>query len=65
MSVFLSSSLAAARQLNIAPVLQETPVWCWLASMEMALKHYNVPNLSPGGSYQCGLVAKPWAVSAP
>ena len=25
--------------------------------MEMTLKHYNVPNLSQGGSYQCGLVA--------
>ncbi len=55
--VLLAPSLADARQLNIAPVLQETPVWCWLASMEMSLKHYNVPYLSPGASYQCGLVA--------
>lgn len=56
-NVLSYSSRTEARQLSIAPVPQETPVWCWLASMEMTLKHYNVPNLSQGGSYQCGLVA--------
>jgi hypothetical protein len=56
-TVLHTSSIVEARQLNIAPVFQETPVWCWLASMEMSLKHYGVPNLNPGGDYQCGLVA--------
>ncbi len=43
--------------LNIAPVVQQTEVWCWAASTEMVLRHYGLPNLNGFGNYQCGVVA--------
>jgi hypothetical protein len=42
--------------LNILPVRQETAVWCWLAVGEMVFRYYQLPNLNPGGDYQCGIV---------
>jgi hypothetical protein len=48
------SSSVEVGQLNMAPVFQPTPVWCWLASTETSLKHYGVPDLNPGGDDQCG-----------
>lgn len=48
---------AASERLDIPPVVQQTPVWCWAAAGEMALRHLNVPNLNPFGNYQCGIVA--------
>jgi hypothetical protein len=46
----------AAGVLPIAPVVQETPEWCWLAIGEMIFRHYGVPNANPNGDYQCGIV---------
>jgi len=42
--------------LPIAPVEQQTQVWCWLATGEMIFKHFGVPNLNPNGNYQCGII---------
>ncbi|MFT3912412.1 MAG: hypothetical protein QM737_23495 [Ferruginibacter sp.] len=42
--------------LYISPVMQETEVWCWLAVAEMVFKYYELPNVNPGGDYQCGIV---------
>jgi hypothetical protein len=43
--------------LPIAPVYQETPVWCWAAVGEMVFRHYDVPTINPVGDFQCGIVA--------
>lgn len=48
---------AASQRLDIPPVVQQTPVWCWAAAGEMALRHLNIPSLNPVGNYQCGIVA--------
>lgn len=42
--------------LLIPPVRQETNVWCWLAVGEMVFRYYQLPNVNPGGDYQCGIV---------
>jgi len=46
-----------AASLQIDPVLQQTEVWCWAATVEMVLRHFGLPNLNEGGNYQCGVVA--------
>lgn len=43
--------------LQIAPIAQQTEVWCWAATAEMVFRHYSLPNLNPAGNYQCGVVA--------
>lgn len=48
---------SAARVLNIAPIAQQTEVWCWAASAEMVFRYYGLPNLNPAGNFQCGIVA--------
>jgi Peptidase_C39 like family len=47
----------SAKTLNIEPIAQQTEVWCWAAATEMIFKHYSLPNINPGGNYQCGIVA--------
>jgi hypothetical protein len=47
---------AKASELDITPVAQETSEWCWAASAEMVFTHYGVPNLNPGGNFQCAVV---------
>jgi hypothetical protein len=42
----------AATILNIPPVLQKSPVWCWLATGEMIFRYYKVP--ANDTNYQCG-----------
>jgi hypothetical protein len=42
--------------LPIAPVTQETKVWCWLAVGEMNFKYYNIPTVN-NSSYQCGILS--------
>ena len=42
--------------LSIPPVVQRTPVWCWLAVGEMVFEHLGVPNVNPAGVYQCGII---------
>lgn len=43
--------------LSIAPVYQQTPVWCWAAVGEMVFQHYGVANINPFGNFQCGIIA--------
>lgn len=59
--LLLASSLpqpahARGEELPIAPVVQRTPVWCWVAVGEMVFRHYGVPNINPVGEYQCGII---------
>lgn len=42
--------------LAITPVMQETQVWCWVATAEMMFRHYQIPALNQA-SYQCGIIA--------
>jgi hypothetical protein len=42
----------AATILNIPPVQQQSPEWCWLATGEMIFRYYNIPANAP--DYQCG-----------
>jgi len=44
-----------SKTLNISPVLQQTPLWCWLAVSEMVFRFYGVKQLNQA-SYQCGIV---------
>jgi hypothetical protein len=44
------------KTLAISPVEQQTKVWCWLATGEMILKYYNIPNANSSGNYQCGII---------
>lgn len=46
----------AAHDLGIAPDMQQTFVWCWLAVGEMIFRHYGVPETPNGETYQCGIV---------
>jgi len=41
--------------LPIAPIAQQTPEWCWLASAEMIFRYLDIPAVN-GASYQCGIV---------
>ncbi len=47
----------AQKTLDIEPVYQQTPVWCWAAVGEMVFRHYEVRNINPAGNFQCGIVA--------
>ncbi len=60
--LFASSySLAEPKILDVDPVIQETPEWCWLAVGEMVLKnHFAYPTVSPVGNYQCGVNGLYW-----
>ncbi len=48
--------VVSPQSLFISPLRQETAVWCWLAVGEMVFRYYQLPNLNPGGDYQCGIV---------
>jgi len=50
-------TIATSNSLDIDPVYQQTPVWCWAAVGEMVFKYYNIGSINPGGFYQCGIVA--------
>ena len=49
-------SRALDTELSISPVVQRTPVWCWVAVGEMIFEHLSVPNVNPAGEYQCGII---------
>ena len=46
-----------SNQLDIDPVYQQTPVWCWAAVGEMVFSYYGVANINPAGNFQCGIIA--------
>jgi Peptidase_C39 like family len=50
------ASQAIDAELSISPVVQRTPVWCWVAVGEMVFEHFNVPNVNPAAEYQCGII---------
>ena len=52
-----SQPAQGTRSLPIAPIAQQTEVWCWAASAEMVFRHFGLPQLNPAGNYQCGIVA--------
>jgi len=55
--LLLAATIARAdKVLDVEPVEQATPVWCWVAVSEMVLRYYDVPNVNPGGHYQCGFI---------
>ena len=57
-----AGSTAGARSdrrelLDIDPIFQQTPLWCWAAVGEMVFRYYNVGNVNPAGNFQCGIIA--------
>jgi hypothetical protein len=50
--------LSGAKLLPIAPVVQQTPVWCWVAVGEMLFQYYGVPDANPVGDFQCGIIGR-------
>ena len=44
----------ATKILAIAPVVQELPEWCWLASGQMVFQFFQIPAVNP--NYQCGVI---------
>jgi hypothetical protein len=54
--IFFLPTLIRAETLSIRAVAQETPVWCWVTVGEMVFRYYHVPNVNPGGDYQCGII---------
>jgi len=56
-ALFPAVASAQRETLSVAPVAQQTPVWCWAATIEMAFRHYGAPNLNPYGNMQCAVVA--------
>lgn len=51
-----TTNLIHCQTLDISPVQQATPVWCWVAVSEMVFEYYDVPNVNPARGYQCGVV---------
>jgi len=41
--------------LDIDPVFQETPEWCWVATGQMIFNYFDIPMINPDG--QCGIVS--------
>lgn len=52
-----SSPASAETLLDIYPVHQQTPVWCWAAVGEMIFRYYGVANINPVDNFQCGIIA--------
>jgi hypothetical protein len=50
--LYVGTAWAAPKIINIPPVQQSTPEWCWLATGEMIFRYYNIPMNAP--EYQCG-----------
>lgn len=53
-TLLCSTASRADVDLNIPPVQQATPVWCWLAVGEMVFRKFDVPAVN--GHYQCGVI---------
>lgn len=56
-NLFPPHTMPAQKTLDISPVYQQTPVWCWAAVGEMVFEHYGVANINPAGDFQCGIIA--------
>jgi hypothetical protein len=54
----LLSTLAFPNTLEVKPVYQETPEWCWLAVAEMLFTYFGIPPIRRDGvPFQCQLAA--------
>jgi hypothetical protein len=56
----ISPGAGWATKLEIFPVCQQTPVWCWAAVGEMVFRYYDVPTINTRCGYQCGIFSD-WA----
>jgi Peptidase_C39 like family len=56
-AVLGQNALAADKTLDIDPVYQETPEWCWLAVGQMIFQYYDEPIVNGFGDFQCGIIA--------
>lgn len=57
LTTFSSAGFAQTpNPLPIPPVAQQSPAWCWLASLEMVFRYFRVPAVNTV-SYQCGMAA--------
>ncbi len=56
LGMFVFPTPIRAEKLRIPPVAQESPVWCWVTVGEMVFRYNDVPNINPGGDYQCGII---------
>src|ERR1700676_2083210 len=45
------------KTLDIIPVFQRTPEWCWVSCGEMIFKYYDVCCINPANDFQCGVIA--------
>ncbi len=54
--------IPAQKQLAIAPVYQQTPLWCWAATLEMIYRYYGIASVNP--NFQCGILAMTFGPSS-
>ncbi|RNI32832.1 hypothetical protein EFY79_19770 [Hanamia caeni] len=45
------------KTLDIPPVYQQTPEWCWVSCGEMIFKYYDICSINPANNFQCGIIA--------
>jgi hypothetical protein len=55
--------VSTSQILNIQPVMQQTPEWCWVASAQMIFQFYSLPPINL--DYQCGIVAAYFGINSP
>jgi hypothetical protein len=53
----LQQHVIADARLDVDPVLQETPEWCWITAGQMVFTFFGVANLNPAGNFQCGIIS--------
>lgn len=49
--------VVAGARLDVNPVLQETPEWCWITAGQMVFTFFGVANINPAGNFQCGIIS--------
>lgn len=52
--LWANSAWPQQRVLDIEPVFQNTPVYCWLATGQMVFQYFGIPENDPASDYQCG-----------
>ena len=54
----VSPGAGLVMKLEIIPVCQQTPMWCWAAVGELVFWNYGVPMINPMRGYQCGILSE-------
>jgi len=54
--ILSAPAFSQSQALDIEPVAQSMPEWCWAAVLQMTLTHYGVCAINPI-NYQCGIIA--------